>query len=579
MEAFQTISSQLIAELLLADNQSLDLGTGTIVAANIDQSVVSGANVTFGKITIFDSTPILVFKDSDSLGAASVGFIEWRDAGGGRAGFLGNNTSGNDDLLWKNEQGGNIGIQTTGAGKFQIFANVELNDNSITGMGNITGSDVDIEAGTGSYNSTGTIRGDGGISIGGAPVADTVLIETSDTDDPGITLRTTNTTHGIKIILDEDAVNDRLCIEGQTASVDTHLCLHAQDGEAMKLQLFSGATNRTDLIMGVGDNFSIQNFVENKNIAFTVNNGGTPRTITLDGTTFTLQSSTGSIAFGGTNFTGVNTINCGTITSLANIMTLGNNGSANDTVVWWKSSGNDGRITYDQTADEFLFGNTGDPVGSSIHTNLVKLSSLQARDQAANQVTFGGGSSYEFRALRTAMNPGSISAIKVLSGALGTDIIVFNEDGDDVDFRFEGLSDVNLLFLDGSTDRAGIGTATLDTKFRVAGAIASASSTFSTGGPTDNVDVSGINTLFIDASSNAVTIGGFAGGVDGQVLRVVRIEESAHNVTIENNEGGATQVIFLHKGADETLTSEFGGWTFICHDGIDWHDTSHAKHV
>ena len=93
-------------------------------------------------ITILDATPILVFKDSDSLGAASVGFIEWRDSGGGRAGFLGNNTSGDDGLLWKNEQGGNIGIQTTGAGKFEVFANLDAQDNNITTTGIGTFGDV-----------------------------------------------------------------------------------------------------------------------------------------------------------------------------------------------------------------------------------------------------------------------------------------------------------------------------------------------------------------------------------------------------------------------------------------------------
>ena len=41
---------------------------------------------------------------------------------------MGNHTSGNDDLLWKNEQGGNIGIETTGAGKFQVDADTELAD-------------------------------------------------------------------------------------------------------------------------------------------------------------------------------------------------------------------------------------------------------------------------------------------------------------------------------------------------------------------------------------------------------------------------------------------------------------------
>ena len=98
-------------------------GTATLTGGNYN----STGTITSGDITILDPTPILVFRDNNSSGAASVGFIEWRDSGGGRAGFLGNNSSGNDDLFWKNEQGGNIGIQTTGAGKVQIFADVELN--------------------------------------------------------------------------------------------------------------------------------------------------------------------------------------------------------------------------------------------------------------------------------------------------------------------------------------------------------------------------------------------------------------------------------------------------------------------
>ena len=111
-----------------SDNRSTVLTIYKDGDIDTDGTIDSGAITSKGTITILNSTPILVFKDSDSLGAASVGFIEWRDSGGGRAGFLGNHTSGNDDLLWKNEQGGNIGIQTTGAGKFQIFANVELTD-------------------------------------------------------------------------------------------------------------------------------------------------------------------------------------------------------------------------------------------------------------------------------------------------------------------------------------------------------------------------------------------------------------------------------------------------------------------
>ncbi len=151
-----------------SDGIGVDLGTGTLGAGAITgTSLALGAGnitltgtITSGDITIFDATPILVFKDSNSLGSASVGFIEWRDSGGGRAGFLGNNSSGNDDLFWKNEQGGNIGIQTTGEGKVQIFATVDQNAGQIhkitevtTATYNILASDFHISI---QYTDTGT---------------------------------------------------------------------------------------------------------------------------------------------------------------------------------------------------------------------------------------------------------------------------------------------------------------------------------------------------------------------------------------------------------------------------------------
>ena len=114
--------SSILYNSFAGDVYTLDTASLTLTAG----SLVVGGTINSGNITISSPTPILVFKDSNSLGAASVGFIEWRDSGGGRAGFLGNHTSGNDDLLWKNEQGGNIGIQTTGAGEFQVTANTVL---------------------------------------------------------------------------------------------------------------------------------------------------------------------------------------------------------------------------------------------------------------------------------------------------------------------------------------------------------------------------------------------------------------------------------------------------------------------
>lgn len=111
------------------------------------------------------------------------------------------------------------------------------------------------------------------------------------------------------------------------------------------------------------------------------------------------------------------------------------------------------------------------------------------------------------------------------------------------------------------------------------GALSSATRTFSTGpAPQDDVNVSGINTLFIDCALNDVVIGGMLGGVNGQVLHVVRLCASINDVTLEHNEGTGNQDIFMHRGADETLTGEYGGWTLVC-NGTNWYDVSHAKHV
>lgn len=111
-----------------------------------------------------------------------------------------------------------------------------------------------------------------------------------------------------------------------------------------------------------------------------------------------------------------------------------------------------------------------------------------------------------------------------------------------------------------------------------AGRLVSDALTHSTVGPTDNLDVSGVNTVFIDCSANNVTIGGFLGGINGQVLHIIRLCAAVNDATLEHNEGTGNQDIFLHKGLDETLTGEYGGWTLVC-NGSHWFDVSHAKHV
>jgi hypothetical protein len=111
----------------------------------------------------------------------------------------------------------------------------------------------------------------------------------------------------------------------------------------------------------------------------------------------------------------------------------------------------------------------------------------------------------------------------------------------------------------------------------VTGKVSSSTVTVTAAGPTDDLDVSGVNTVFVDTSGNNVTIGGFVGGVNGQEVRVVVIDPS-NNTILEHNEGTGNQDIFLHAGVDETLDGHYGGWNLVC-DGSNWYDESHAKHV
>ena len=52
----------------------------------------------------------------------------------------------------------------------------------------------------------------------------------------------------------------------------------------------------------------------------------------------------------------------------------------------------------------------------------------------------------------------------------GTSEVVFNDGGEDIDFRIEGDTEANLFFVDASTDRVGIGTTSVDELLHVEGA-------------------------------------------------------------------------------------------------------------
>lgn len=98
-----------------------------------------------------------------------------------------------------------------------------------------------------------------------------------------------------------------------------------------------------------------------------------------------------------------------------------------------------------------------------------------------------------------------------------TGAAVFNEAGADKDFRVEGDTDANLLFVDASTDRVGIGTNTPTVKFDVVGAVLVTGNTTLNGAVVVNetgadVDTriegdTDVNLVFVDASTDRVGIG------------------------------------------------------------------------
>lgn len=105
--------------------------------------------------------------------------------------------------------------------------------------------------------------------------------------------------------------------------------------------------------------------------------------------------------------------------------------------------------------DTAIAGASGSPGGSNTQ--------VQFNDGGA----FGGDAGLVYNKTTDALTLGGNLAITGVAGQTN----VFNESGADQDTRVEGDTDVNLLFIDASTDRVGIGTATPGQKLEVNGKV------------------------------------------------------------------------------------------------------------
>jgi hypothetical protein len=91
----------------------------------------------------------------------------------------------------------------------------------------------------------------------------------------------------------------------------------------------------------------------------------------------------------------------------------------------------------------------------------------------------------------------STGAVAVSTALTANGGVVFNDAGADVDFRVEGDTDANLLFVDASTDRVGIGTSSPGVKLAVSGTGTVSSRTIAT-------DATGDASFFVQNDANNI---------------------------------------------------------------------------
>lgn len=140
---------------------------------------------------------------------------------------------------------------------------------------------------------------------------------------------------------------------------------------------------------------------------------------------------------------------------------------------------------------------------------------------------------------------------------------VFNDAGADVDQRIEGDTDANLVFVDASTDRVGIGTATPTAKLQVNGSFALAAPVTVT---TDYTVAAGVTFIISNrgSSPNTITLPAAASSA-GRILVISTIQAftvvSASSNVVPREGGSASTPI---------LPATDGAWALLVCDGTNW---------
>jgi hypothetical protein len=186
----------------------------------------------------------------------------------------------------------------------------------------------------------------------------------------------------------------------------------------------------------------------------------------------------------------------------------------------------------------FQTGSDGD--GVTVGGNLVVSGSSTLATTAISSADINGGT----------IDGAAIGGASAAAGAFTTlntsGAVVFNDAGADVDFRVEGDTDANLLFVDASADAVGIGTSSPGYRLQVTTASAGAVSRWNYTGGTRGARIEfGLNETgsgienYIDFSG---TSGTSAGAFRTSGAEVMRIDSSGNLLvgTTSATEGGAS---------------------------------------
>ena len=146
--------------------------------------------------------------------------------------------------------------------------------------------------------------------------------------------------------------------------------------------------------------------------------------------------------------------------------------------------------------------------------------------------------------------------------------VIINESGGDQDTRIEGLNDNNLLYVDASTDRVGVGVATPSQKLDVNGDVAISggslylSQTAQSATGTSTADLTkAVTELTLSSGSDAASL---ANGTVGQIKIFVVVGGSGSCVLTPTTLNGGTTITFNGIGDAVTLLYVATvGWTVI----------------